>query len=55
MDELRFVDPEEAGNDRTFRRLRDDGELGETVVFEVDDTGRGVAIVQHSNRYPRID
>lgn len=55
MDELRFVDPEEAGNDRTFRRLRDDGELGETVVFEVDETGRAVALVQHSNRYPRID
>lgn len=52
LDELRRVEPE--GENR-FRRVRDDGELGETVVFEEDETGQVVALVQHSNRYPRIE
>lgn len=55
MDELRYVDPEEAGNPNTFRRVRDDGSLGETVVFEVDESGRAVAMIQHSQRSPRIE
>ena len=55
MDELRYVDPEEAGNPNTFRRVRDDGSLGETFVFEVDESGRAVALVQHSQRSPRIE
>ncbi|MFP3941834.1 MAG: serine hydrolase domain-containing protein, partial [Thermoanaerobaculia bacterium] len=52
LEELRRVEPE-GGN--TFRRVRDDGELGETVVFEEDEDGRVVAFVQHSNRYPRVE
>lgn len=52
LDELRRVEPEEG---TVFRRVRDDGELGETVVFEEDEAGRVVAFVQHSNRYPRVD
>lgn len=55
MDELRYVDPDEAGNPNTFRRVRDDGSLGETFVFQVDATGRAVALVQHSQRSPRIE
>lgn len=51
LDELRRVEPE-GGN--VFRRVREDGELGETVVFEADGAGRIVAFVQHSNRYPRV-
>jgi CubicO group peptidase (beta-lactamase class C family) len=48
MDELRHVE----GN--RFRRVRDDGELGEEVLFEQDDRGEIVAFVQHSNRFPRV-
>lgn len=52
LDELRRVEPD---GGTVFRRVRDDGELGETVVFEEDGDGRVVAFVQHSNRYPRVD
>ncbi|HSL83700.1 MAG TPA: serine hydrolase domain-containing protein, partial [Thermoanaerobaculia bacterium] len=52
LDELRRVEPE---GGTVFRRVREDGELGETVVFEEDGDGRVVAFVQHSNRYPRVD
>jgi len=38
-----------------FRRVRDDGELGEEIVFETDDAGNVTALVQHSNRWVRID
>ena len=34
----------------TFRRKRDDGSLGEPVIFERDDDGDVVALVQHSYR-----
>jgi CubicO group peptidase (beta-lactamase class C family) len=33
----------------TFRRKRDDGELGETVVFERDDDGKVIKMWQHQN------
>lgn len=36
-----------------FRRVREDGELGEPIVFEEED-GRVVRFVRHSNRYPRM-
>jgi len=38
-----------------FRRVRDDGELGEEIVFETDDAGNVTALLQHSNRWVRID
>ncbi len=47
MTELRHV----VGH--TFRRVRDDGALGETVTFEVED-GRAVRFVRFSNVYPRV-
>ena len=50
LEQLRPVD----GEPNTFRRVREDDELGETVVFQEDESGRVVAFVQHSNRYPRI-
>jgi hypothetical protein len=34
----------------TFRRKRKDGTLAEAVIFERDDTGRVIAVVQHSYR-----
>jgi CubicO group peptidase (beta-lactamase class C family) len=33
----------------TFRRVRDDGELGETVVFELDSAGKAARVVRHGN------
>ena len=36
-----------------FRRIRDDGALGEGVRFEVDATGRGVRLWRHSNALTR--
>ncbi len=38
----------------TFRRVRDDGELGERIVFETDERGRVTRLVRFSNYYPRI-
>lgn len=38
----------------TFRRVRDDGELGEEVVFEVDGDGTVTHMRQHSNTWPRV-
>jgi CubicO group peptidase (beta-lactamase class C family) len=38
----------------TFRRIRDDGELGEEIVFEVDSDGTVTHMRQHSNTWPRI-
>jgi CubicO group peptidase (beta-lactamase class C family) len=36
-------------NGDTFRRVRDDGELGETVVFELDAAGNVARAVRHGN------
>jgi len=47
MTELRHVEG------HTFRRVRDEGEPGETMTFEVQD-GRAVRFVRFSNVYPRI-
>lgn len=49
LDELRPVE----GN--RFHRVRDDGEPGEEIVFEEDADGRITALVQHSNRWRRMD
>lgn len=40
--------------EHTFRRIRDDNELGETVRFEMGPDGKAVRYIQHGNRYPRI-
>lgn len=37
----------------TFRRVRDDDELGERIVFETDAAGEVTAILQFENRWPR--
>ena len=36
-------------NGDTFRRVREDGELGETVVFELDAAGNVARAVRHGN------
>lgn len=38
----------------TFRRMRDDEELGEEIVFEMGPDGRPTRLKWHSNYYPRI-
>ena len=39
----------------TFRRIRDDGELGETYEFVEDDDRQVIGMRYHSNTYPRLD
>ncbi|MDP4998139.1 MAG: serine hydrolase [Saprospiraceae bacterium] len=39
----------------TFRRVRSDGKLGETVVFERNDSGKVVKMWQHSNYSEKLD
>ena len=38
----------------TFRRVRDDGELGETLVFERNDTGQITHFKKHGNYFSKI-
>ncbi len=38
-----------------FRRVRDDGELGEEVVFELDGSGAVTGFRRNSNVRPKID
>ncbi|HCS48831.1 MAG TPA: hypothetical protein DIW61_11480 [Candidatus Aminicenantes bacterium] len=40
--------------DHTFRRVRDDEELGEEIVFEMGPDGRAARLKWHSNYYPRV-
>lgn len=37
-----------------FRRIRDDGELGESIEFEVDASGAVTRLKRHSNYYPKV-
>ena len=48
MDRLRKV------GENTFRRVRDDGSLGETIRFEIGPDGRATKLWQHSNPTPRM-
>jgi hypothetical protein len=38
----------------TFRRVRDDGSLGEEIVFQVDGSGQVTRLWRHSNYSPRV-
>jgi hypothetical protein len=40
--------------EHTFRRVRDDEELGEEIVFELGPDGRASRLKWHSNYYPRL-
>ena len=40
--------------EHTFRRIRKDERLGETIVFEMGPYGRPVRYQQHNNYYPRV-
>jgi CubicO group peptidase (beta-lactamase class C family) len=48
LEELKHVE----GN--TFRRVRENDELGEPVRFRTDESGRVDALIHHSNAWPRI-
>jgi CubicO group peptidase (beta-lactamase class C family) len=37
-----------------FRRVRKEGDLGETLLFEKDDKGRVISLLTHGYRYTRI-
>ncbi len=39
----------------TFRRIRDNDELGETLVFERDDNGKIIRYIRHGNYSRKID
>lgn len=41
--------------DDTFRRIRNDGELGEALVFERDENGKIIRYKQHGNYRMKID
>ncbi len=38
----------------TFQRIRDDGELGEQLIFERDESGKIIRLKRHGNYSPRI-
>ena len=40
--------------ENTFRRVRDDEELGEEIVFEIGPDGRASRLKRHSNSFPRV-
>jgi len=48
LETLRHVDG------HTFRRVRDNDELGEEVIFEVDGNGNVTGFRRHSNVYERL-
>ncbi len=53
MDPVRGLTKLRKTGDGTFRRIREDGELGEEVVFESGADGRVTRLKWHSNYYPR--
>ena len=40
--------------DGTFRRIRDDDELGEEIIFETDNSGKVIRMWQHQNFAPKF-
>ncbi|MCA1732439.1 MAG: serine hydrolase [Acidobacteria bacterium] len=54
MDPIERMELLRKTGEHTFRRVRKDDALGETVVFEMGPDGRPTALRQHSNVYPRM-
>jgi CubicO group peptidase (beta-lactamase class C family) len=44
----------ELTGEHTFRRVRSDDELGEEIIFELDDDGNVFRFKRNSNYYPRV-
>lgn len=55
MDPVRGITKLRKTGENTFRRVRQDGELGEEAVFELGPDGRPARIKWHNNYYPRLD
>ena len=53
MDPVRGLTKLKKVGEHTFRRIRKDEALGETVVFEVGPDGKAVKMIWHSNQYRR--
>ena len=41
--------------ENVFKRIRDDGELGEEVVFETDSDGKVIRLQRHNNYYRKLN
>jgi hypothetical protein len=54
MDPLRGLTKLRKVGEHTFRRVRRDDTLGETIVFDVGADGRPTRLVWHSNNYRRV-
>ncbi|MGB7295500.1 MAG: serine hydrolase [Candidatus Aminicenantales bacterium] len=54
MNPLKSITKLKKTGEHTFRRIRDDEELGEEIVFEMGPDGRPTRLKWHSNFYPRI-
>ncbi len=54
MKPLDGLQPLERVEGDTFKRIRDNGEPAESVVFVTDETGVVTHIVQNSNRWPKV-
>ena len=51
---MKFLERLRKTGEHTFRRVRDDGSLGETVKFEMGPDGKATKVWVHSNPYPRL-
>jgi CubicO group peptidase (beta-lactamase class C family) len=54
MDPVKEMDKLRKVGEHQFRRVRDDGSLGETVTFEIGPDGKATKLWWHSNPYPRM-
>jgi CubicO group peptidase (beta-lactamase class C family) len=54
MEPIKEMDRLRRTGEHTFRRVRKDDALGETIVFELGPDGRATRYWQHSNAYPRL-
>ena len=55
MDPMKNLERLRKVGDNQFRRVRDDGALGETVTFEIGPDGRATKFWQFSNPSPRMN
>jgi len=53
-DPLKEIEKYRKVGEHTFRRLRKDGSLGETLRFEIGSDGKATRYWQHSNPYSRL-
>lgn len=54
MEPMKALERLRRTGEHTFRRVRDDGSLGETIRFEMGPDGKAARLWVHSNPYPRM-